>query len=200
MTHGLSKSIFYSVWADMRRRCYDPENEFYADYGGRGITICDEWKDAPDAFIAWCKREKTFQDGFSIDRKDNDGPYSPDNCRFLSPAEQNRNMRSNVWVEHNGERLILKDFVAKYGVVGYNVVLHRMHGSGWDAIRAATTPLLDRNARSNRLMITANGITQHLAEWSRQTGIKALIIQQRIQKLGWTHEKAVNTPVKKANE
>lgn len=141
-THGLSGHRFYPVWRDMMNRCHSPRNKFYKDYGGRGVVVCEEWK-TPAKFLVWCE-EQDFQTGMSLDRyPDVDGPYSPDNCRFATPAQQNRNMRSNIWVQHNGERLIFKDFVAKYGVVSYECAKAR-YRDGSDPITAALTPRTER--------------------------------------------------------
>lgn len=127
-------------------RCHSPKNRFYKDYGGRGVAVCKEWKE-PAAFLVWCEKQE-FSPGMSLDRyPDVNGPYSPDNCRFATPRQQNRNMRSNVWVEHNGERLIFKDFVIKYGVVSHEIAQKRRKKYGWGAVESALTPLLSRGQR-----------------------------------------------------
>lgn len=128
--HGLKsrkgKHKYYQTWADMIGRCYNPKFEAYEDYGGRGITICDEWRGDPTTFCSWCDEQK-IPEGYTIDRENNNGNYCPENCRFASKEEQNRNMRSNVWVEYNEERLCFKDFVEKYGVVSYDVAKKRLY-------------------------------------------------------------------------
>ena len=135
--HGLSGHRFYPVWRDMMNRCYSPNNKFYGDYGGRGVIVSSDWQE-PSNFFVWCE-DQTFEEGMSLDRfPDLNGPYSATNCRFATPAQQNRNMRSNIWVEHNGERLIFKDFALKYGVVSYECAKSRVrHGA--DPVRAALT-------------------------------------------------------------
>jgi hypothetical protein len=135
----------------MMGRCHNPRHRDTGWYGGRGIIVCDEWKADPAAFFRWCETQEPIPPGASIDRfPDLNGPYSPDNCRFATPAQQNRNMRTNIWVEHNGERMVLKDFVAKHGVVDYSTARQRIHNLGWDPVRAATAPPTPRGERRSR--------------------------------------------------
>lgn len=144
-THSLSKHRHYPKWRDMMNRCYSPKNKHYSDYGGRGIVVCDEWKTNVADFVAWCVSQEPITTGFSLDRFPNQsGPYSPTNCRFASPTQQNRNMRSNIWIEHEGERLIFKDFVERFGVVKYETAKGRVLHHGWDRKEAALTPAKER--------------------------------------------------------
>src|SRR3990167_8868979 len=93
----------------MKRRCFEPTNKTppYRDYGGRGITVCDRWMKY-EYFIADMGRRPTPR--HSIDRRDNNGNYSPENCRWATPSEQSRNQRRNVFIEFCGDRLILADW------------------------------------------------------------------------------------------
>lgn len=117
--HGLSngKDQLYSIWRTIKARCSNQNTWNYNRYGGRGISICDEWKDDPKNFIEWC-RKNGYKQGLSIDRKDNDGNYEPDNCKFSTPKEQARNRRNTVLHEFNGESKTIAEWAE---VLGYSV-------------------------------------------------------------------------------
>lgn len=80
-----------NAWKALKQRCLNPKNPGFADYGGRGITVCDRWRDSYENFLADMGRRPTPK--HSLDRKDNDGPYSPENCHWTTQAEQNFNSR-----------------------------------------------------------------------------------------------------------
>jgi hypothetical protein len=92
--HGLKKSRLYRIWASIKDRTLNINTKVFNDYGGRGITICDEWKNDVKSFYDWAM-SKGYEEnkGLSIDRIDNDGNYCPENCRWVDSTIQNRNQR-----------------------------------------------------------------------------------------------------------
>lgn len=93
----------------MKQRCYNPNSVPYPHYGGRGIKICDEWLANPNAFIDWAMQNK-FETELTIDRIDNDGPYSPENCRLVDWEEQLRNRKSTRFISINGETKSVREW------------------------------------------------------------------------------------------
>lgn len=94
VTHSLANTKLYSIWIGIKARVLNPQHKQYNSYGGRGITICDEWKNDAEAFYNWAMLNGYEENkGLSIDRIDNDGNYEPDNCRWTTSTIQNRNQR-----------------------------------------------------------------------------------------------------------
>lgn len=98
----LHKRPAYSLINNMVARCHNPRNPRFSDYGGRGIKVCDEWRWHRAAFVAWAEANG-FGPGMQIDRIDNDGPYCPANCRFVTPLENSKNRRNTRRVTAFGE-------------------------------------------------------------------------------------------------
>lgn len=100
--HKMSNSRLYSIYRGMKDRCYNQNMPEYHNYGGRGITVCDEWLNDPSAFFKW-SLENGYSDDLTIDRKDNDKGYSPENCQWSTFIEQQNNRSNNTHLTRDGE-------------------------------------------------------------------------------------------------
>jgi hypothetical protein len=139
-THGLKAHRLYNIWFKMIRRCSSPLSQDWNRYGGRGIRVCERWHDIHN-FVA--DMDSSFKKGLTIDRIDNDGDYTPENCRWATDLEQNRNKNNNRWIEADGERKLLCDWAVDLGCYP-STILSRLSW-GWSEQEAATVPIGSRN-------------------------------------------------------
>lgn len=111
--HGGIKHPLYIVWEGMKQRCDNPNHTSYSRYGGRGIKVCDEWENDFSSFQRW-SLSNGYKKGLTIDRIDNDKGYCPDNCRWITPAEQARNNSKNRRVYLISETEVI---IKEYGTI-----------------------------------------------------------------------------------
>ena len=137
--HGQSRTPLYRAWEAMKRRCADENHESYKDYGGRGITVCEEWENSFTAFFNW-SMENGYKDGLTIDRKNNEQGYSPDNCRWTTAKVQCNNRRSNRVIEYNGKSQTLAEWAEELGI-NYSTLKSRMNQMKWSVEKAFETPV-----------------------------------------------------------
>ena len=148
-THGLSQKPGYAIWSSMRARCYSENNPAYPKYGGRGITICDEWRDTPKLFLDWLY-SNGWQKGYEVDRIDNDKGYSPDNCRVTNRRGNVNNRRNTILVDYQGRRQSLSDWCIELKL-DYRTTYLRIFSRGWDVERAFTTPKMNQGAQMGHI-------------------------------------------------
>lgn len=138
LTHGAKGTRLYNIWRGMKRRCYNTNDASYKNYGGRGISVCDEWKHNFEAFRDW-SLEHGYSDNLSIDRIKNNEGYSPSNCRWADNTTQANNTRSNHIVTYDGVSQTIAQWSAQTGI-GYHKLKDRINRCKWDTERALTTP------------------------------------------------------------
>jgi hypothetical protein len=137
--HGQSKTRLYMVWAAMKRRCYNPRAAFYERYGGRGITVCDRWR---ESFVAFVEDMGERPPGHEIDRIDNDGNYEPGNCRWATRKEQVLNRAVVKLVTIGATTLPLRTWCDLSGV-RYGKAIQRLF-AGWAPHHAILCPTLPK--------------------------------------------------------
>lgn len=174
--HGLSKDIprLYRIWKGIKARCYIKSASGYKDYGGRGIYLCEEWFDYK-IFYQWSLRNGYNKD-LTLERINVNSNYSPNNCKWISKAEQANNKRNNVKTEINNEELTLTQISNKYNI-SYNVVLNRYHKGvrGGDLVSPKHEPI----------KVEYLGETISLSELSKKYNVKYATIWYRYHK-GYT--------------
>ena len=189
-THGKSASLAYASWKAMKERCYRTYHPAYRHYGGRGITVCDKWKDSFEAFFADMGERPV---GKTLDRIDNNGIYEPGNCRWATGIQQHNNKSSNHNMSHSG---IISSMSEWSRIIGMRAgTLSERLRRGMSVKKALTKPLRPK------CLITFKGKTQSMADWVRETGLNQSTIWRRINIHKWSVEKALSTPidVKKRN-
>ena len=125
-THGESRnSRLYKIWTGMKTRCNNPNCKAYANYGGRGIALCDPWNESYATFRDWAVLSG-YSDKLSIDRIDNSKGYSPDNCRWATARAQSNNRRSNRHITVNGAQMTTAD-AARLAGVSYGSFMKKLY-------------------------------------------------------------------------
>lgn len=143
--HSMSKTALYKAWRNMKIRCSNPNYTDYCDYGGRGISICEEWL-LFENFKKWAlengyKEEiKNGKNILSLDRIDVNKGYSPDNCRWATNKTQANNKRNNVRYYYNGKNLTLGEWAEITGIC-YGTLSTRVHRLNWSIEKALTEPV-----------------------------------------------------------
>jgi hypothetical protein len=139
-THGMTGTPLHVIWKNIRNRCNNPKEPSYRYYGARGIKLCAEWD---DFYVFWQDMHQGHAPGLQIDRRNNDGGYSRDNCRWADRKTQCRNKRNNHYVEYNGRKLALIDWAEFLGM--RTKTLFRRLKNGWSIEEAFTLPVDKRN-------------------------------------------------------
>lgn len=136
LTHGLSNTRIYHIWRGIKDRCFNEKKDRYKNYGGRGITICDEWRNDFQAFYNWAMLHG-YSENLTIDRIDVNGNYEPSNCRWITKGEQANNTRNNHLITYCGETKTIAQWAKKIGIK-YSTLSARINSYGWSIEKALT--------------------------------------------------------------
>ena len=151
-THNQRHTVLYSVWRGLRQRCNNPKHASYHNYGGRGITVCEEWDKSFQAFYDWSyangystENQKDEKLKLTIDRIDNNGNYEPSNCRWVDRKTQTRNMRTTRFITFNGQNKSVSEWCEIYGIKlqTFNTRIR----NGWSIEEALTKPIGSKKSK-----------------------------------------------------
>lgn len=195
--HGMRYLPEYRVWCAMIRRCSSPKDPAYHNYGERGISVCERWKDF-SAFMQDMGIRPSPE--HTIERKDNGQGYSKENCVWDTRRRQARNTRQNNMITHLGKTQCLTDWAEEFGIKPRS--LQKRLTSGWSIDRALSEPIPSRlacNGKAEKRLFTIDGETLCLAEWARRYNIGYATVSSRLR-YGWDILRALITPIKEKIE
>lgn len=186
ITHGMAGTPEYGAWLSMKYRCFDKNGKSYNDYGGRGITVFQEWIDSFETFYAYLGNRPSSK--HSLDRIDVNGHYEPGNVRWTTQKTQANNQRTNHRITYNGETKTMSEWADSLGIPSW-VIGQRITKYGWTIEDALTKP-----TNYYQHDVTFNGKTKKISEWANETGFSSKLLYKRIFTLNWPVDKALSVP------
>lgn len=193
--HGYFGTPTYNSWAAMRQRCEYPSHIEYKRYGARGIKVCERWHKFENFLADMGERPE----GTTIDRKESDGDYTPDNCRWATKLVQANNSRSNHYLEFNGKIQTLSDWAREYGHLNGQVIAKRLR-RGWSVEMAITAPAGHKEqepggkkTQFKAKIIEFDGLAMSQQDWAKRLGLANSSVLARRLKAGWPLERALRS-------
>jgi hypothetical protein len=185
-THGMTGTKVFKAWMGMRERCRNPNHKQYKSYGGRGITICDQWYNNFESFLADVGEPPTER--HQIDRRDNGKGYEPGNCRWVTGKTQQNNKRNNVIIEYGGKKLTIAEWSEELGIKASTLYMRVQ--AGWSSEDVVCRPLKSKMVNP---VLEIKGIFGRLSQWADIVGKHPNVIRARLN-MGWSPIKAVFDP------
>lgn len=184
MKHGMKYSRLYGIWCNMKSRCYNRKTSNYRLYGGKGVTVCDEWLSDFVAFMNW-SMANGYADNLTIDRINPNGNYSPDNCRWTTQKVQCNHFSRNRMITYKDKTQSLTMWCEELSLP-YSMIKRRLY-KGESIENAFERPKVTPKK------ILFNGIALTVREWSIKTKIPERVIHERIRH-NWPIERVLTTP------
>ena len=178
--HGLTGTKIFYLWNGMKARCANPRHSHFPYYGGRGIYVCDEWRESLMKFIEDMGERPS--DKHQLDRIDNDGPYCKENCRWVTTETQTRNRSDNKFYEVDGKTLCLQDWATESGI-SVSTLYQRVNKMGLSMKDAL-------NYKQHRVYLTVDGVTKTQQEWCNDLGLRASRVHTLLKR-GLSHKEAL---------
>lgn len=147
ITHGLTKTKLYECWCGMKKRCYNPKDKRFSNYGARGIQVCDEWRNDFQAFYNW-SMENGYSENLTIDRINVNDDYKPSNCRWTTRKVQANNTTRNHYVTAFGKTKTISEWSEIFGVK-QDVIKDRLNKLHWNAEEAVSLKTLPVGGKRN---------------------------------------------------
>jgi len=170
--HGMRRSRLYNIWSLMHSRCENSNLDYYHRYGGRGISVCEEWSKF-EGFKEWALNNG-YEDGLSIDRLDVNGNYEPKNCKWSTNTEQQRNKRNNHFIMLNGETKTVAEW-AEISGLPYKTLQRRIY-------TGCKKEDLLKPIGDYWIHVEINGIRKPLSVWAKEAGLQYSTVQRRYNK------------------
>jgi hypothetical protein len=187
-----NRTRLYTIWVNMRVRCADVTNP---RYGGRGISVCSEWQDSFIPFRDWAV-VNGYQENLTLDRKNNDGNYSPDNCRWATKSEQAKNTTSTRLITIGMVTLCLNDWCKELSVSPAVVRNRVRNGKSWEEAILDPTPV-KKCDNNNLIFIQIGMVNLSLSNWCKELSIDPNNVKRRVSR-GWSWEDAILKPSQRA--
>lgn len=178
--HGMTGSPEYKAWQGMRERCYKSTQHNYHRYGGRGITVCDRWKNSFLHFYQDMGKRPSPE--HSIDRRDNDGNYEPGNCRWATPVEQGNNRSTNVRHLVNEHAITIAQLARQLEIPVSTLDARLRYGYTVEEAIVKKAP---------KQLYTHNGETKNIADWATHYGMTYSKLYSRLVTMGWSFERSI---------
>lgn len=192
-THGMTGTSIWNRWYSMIQRCTDPNWKHYADWGGRGITVCKRWLKFENFYADM--GDIPF-DGAEVERRDNHAGYCLENCYWATRTQQQRNKRSNKLIEFKDQTKTLAEWSEITGIKRTTISQRLEHG--WSVEKALTAPLMHsvpsepkKNPRARQVTIADE--TKTLTEWAKIIGISTSALRYRLA-ANWPDDKIFKEP------